>query len=44
MRIFKEEQKFTELDYIMDNFEDVNFDDIKNLDFVPSERLELNFG
>jgi len=32
----KEKQKFTELDYIMDNFEDVNFDDIKNLDIMKN--------
>ena len=30
----KEQQKFTELDYILDNFEDIDFNDIKNLDFL----------
>ncbi len=32
----KEEQNFTELDYIMDNFEDVDFDGFKNLDFMKN--------
>jgi uncharacterized UBP type Zn finger protein len=30
----KEQEKFTELDYILDNFEDIDFNDIKNLDFL----------
>ena len=30
------EEKYNELDYIMDNFEDINFDDIRNIDLFKN--------